>query len=160
MALIPRTSSKKLVKKSVSTQHTPTGTDRWHQHTGNSILLDKPGYWKIRGSVSFGRTAGTPYDQTKIKWSTENGDNTATAPDSLTSPFHVFGTDYVNNEVADLIVGSLSVPVHDIIVLSTGIETIFLDTYASDNGGAFANMRITVQIMAEYIGSSDLVTIG
>ncbi len=159
MALVPRTRTKKIVKKTVSAQHTPNGTDRWHQHTGNSILLNTPGYWKLSGTVSFGRTSGAPYDQMKIVWSNENGDNTNSTPNSIPSPTLVHGSDYVNQEVLDLITGSLSVPVNEIIVLSTGVETIFLDTYASDNGGAFANMRITVQMVAEFIGSSDLVTV-
>lgn len=59
-------------------------TDQWFSMTGNEYTTDGPGTFVANGSC-FYDSNGDAADDVRLKWSSEDGDNTTTTPAALTS---------------------------------------------------------------------------
>ena len=146
-----------IIKSSQSSQHTPTGTARWHLMSNNNIILNRVGVWLVKGWITFGRTGGEPYDGALARWADVNGDDTGSTPAGV--PNAIININSINSEVNEISSGwgATTTRMNDIYIdAPIGNQTVYLTLRTEDNAGLFASQRISTQIIAEFIDKANI----
>ena len=127
--------------------HTSSGyaSAEWAEMVGNSVILT-PGYWFLGGGMSF--TDGLTVDNSRFraKWASENGDNTTTAPSSLSSVNLIAGNEdtlvSLQGSISTVDLGDWQIALSQIIVfVDSGTLEVFSvcsSTFSSAGSGSFA----------------------